>query len=84
MITLEEIKDKLRKRLIEHEGNIEPYQLVDIIAEAKTIGLEEKDIAKLVPDLDQSINWTAIREEKRHAEEAKLLKKQNQLQAPRR
>ena len=80
-MTLEEIKDKLRKRLIEHEGNIEPFHLVDIVAEAKAIGLEEKDIAKLVPDLDQSINWAAIKEEKRIAEETKLLKKQEQLLA---
>ena len=80
-MTLDELKDRLRKRLIEHDGNVSPHHLTDLIEEAKTIGLEEKDIARLVPDVDQSINWAAIKEEKRLVVEVKQLKEQEKLQA---
>jgi len=80
-LTLDDIKDKLRNRLIEHDGNIEPHHLVDIVEEVRAIGLSERDISKLVPELDQSINWTAIREEKRIEQETIRLKEQEGLKA---
>ncbi len=80
-MTLDDLKDHLRRRLLEHDGNIEPHHLVDLVEEAKKIGLAERDIAKLVPEIDQSINWAAIKEEKRAALETKLFKEQADLQA---
>ena len=64
MITLEELKEKLRARLIEYDGNAAPNDLVDLIEEAQELGISEQQIARLVPEVDRSINWEHIRAEK--------------------
>jgi len=69
-MTLEEVKEKLRRRLIDNDGNVAPHNLVDIIDDAKSAGLGERDIARLLPEIDQSINWAAIKKEKQAAQEA--------------
>jgi len=78
-ITLDDIKDRLRRRLIEYDGNIAPHNLADIIEDARAIGLEEKDIARLVPELDKSINWSLIREEKRVEQEMIRMQEREKL-----
>lgn len=79
-ITVEDIKNRLRQRLIEHDGNIAPHDLLDIVEDARDIGLTEHDIARLVPEVDISVNWPAIREERRAAAELKLMEQQRLLQ----
>lgn len=69
-MTLEEIKEKLRRRLIDYDGNVAPHNLVDIIDDARSAGLGERDIARLLPEIDRSINWKAIKDEKQAAQEA--------------
>ena len=64
MTTEEALKDKLRQRLTDHDGNIAPHDLVDIIDEAKELGISEQLIARWLPELDRSINWEQVRAEK--------------------
>src|SRR5436305_1739786 len=71
MITIEEIKERLRQRLIDHDGNIEPNDLIDIVEDAREIGIDKTAIARLVPEVDRSINWEHIRAEKIKAAELK-------------
>lgn len=70
-MTLDSIKQKIEKLLVETDGHLHPHDLAAIVEEAKSIGLDDKQIARLVPEVDRSINWDKIREEKAAAEEAK-------------
>jgi hypothetical protein len=80
-ITLDDIKDRLRRRLIEHDGNIAPHHLADIIGDARAIGLQEMDIARLVPEIDRSVNWAQVREEKRLQQASEQLQEEQKQQA---
>lgn len=64
MLTAEELKEKLRKRLTELEGHAAPEDLEDIIEEARELGMNEAQIARMVPEVDRSINWEHIRLQK--------------------
>lgn len=73
MTTINEIRKRLEERLIEHDGNLEPNDLLDIIEDAEKIGIDKEQISRLVPEVDRSINWEHIRAEKlKAAEEAEL------------
>jgi hypothetical protein len=78
MLTLDELKDKLRKRLIDLEGHVEPADLEDIIEEAKELGLADEQIGRLVPEIDRTINWEHIRLEKEKAIEAAAIEAERQ------
>lgn len=80
-MTLEAIKEQLRKLLIEHDGNIAPYQLAEIIEAARKTGIEEYHIARLLPEADRAINWVAVREEKKIKEEARIQREEDLLHA---
>lgn len=67
MLTAEELKEKLRKRLTELEGHAAPEDLEDIIEEARELGMNEAQIARMVPEVDRSINWEHIRLQKEQA-----------------
>lgn len=64
MINVDSVKEKIRQLLIEKDGDIQPHELKDIIIEAKQLGIDDKQIAKLVPEVDRSINWEQIRKQK--------------------
>ena len=68
ILELQDLKDKLKQRLIDHDGNVLPHQLTDIVEEAKELGLTDRDVARLMPEIDQSINWAQVRKEKDAAE----------------
>jgi hypothetical protein len=70
-MTLDDLKDKLRRLLIEYNGNVAPHQLSDIVREARALGLDEHEIASLVPDTDRTINWVEVKEQKKLVEMAK-------------
>lgn len=70
-MTLDTIRQKIEKLLIETDGQLHPHDLAAIVAEAKSIGLDEAQIGRLVPEVDRSINWEKIREEKAAAVEQK-------------
>ncbi len=78
MLTLDELKDKLRKRLIDLEGHVEPADLDDIVEEAKELGLTDEQIGRLVPEIDRTINWEHIRLEKEKAIEAAAIEAERQ------
>lgn len=63
-MTLENIRLKIEKLLVETDGQLHPHDLAAIVAEAKGIGLDEAQIARLVPEVDRSINWEKVRAEK--------------------
>ena len=81
-MTLDDLKDKLRQRLIETDGHPTPYDLRDLIEEAKELGLDDR---QLVPEVDRTINWEHIRaekakeEERRKEEEAKAAARQKEI-----
>lgn len=64
MVTIDSIKDKIRAILIEKDGNVQAHELKFIVDEAKEFGITDKQIAKLVPEIDRSINWEQIRKQK--------------------
>lgn len=80
MNKIDALKIKLHDLLIEKYGDVKPWELNDIITEAKEIGINEKQFNKLLVEVDQSINWEAIRKLKDEsiikAEELKLLAKE--------
>lgn len=78
MLTLDELKDKLRKRLIDLEGHVEPADLDDIVEEAKELGLTDEQIGRLVPEIDRTINWEHIRLQKEKAIEAAAIEAERQ------
>lgn len=63
-MTLNTIRQKIEKLLLETDGQLHPHDLAAIVAEAKSIGLDEAQIARLVPEVDRSINWEKVRAEK--------------------
>ncbi len=63
-VTLDTIRLKIEKLLVETDGQLHPHDLAAIVAEAKSIGLDEAQIARLVPEVDRSINWEKVRAEK--------------------
>lgn len=67
MLTVDELKEKLRGRLTELEGHAAPADLDDIIEEARELGMSDEQIARMVPEVDRSINWEHIRLEKEQA-----------------
>jgi len=73
MVTIDSIKEKIRDLLIEKDGDVQPHELKFIIDEAKQLGINDKQIAKLVPEIDRSINWEHIRKQKE--EDVERLKK---------
>jgi uncharacterized protein YgiM (DUF1202 family) len=64
MASLDSLKTKLYDLLIEKDGDVKPWDLKDIFAQAKELNLEEKQVNKLLVEVDQSINWEAIRKQK--------------------
>ena len=64
MVSLDSLKTKLHDLLIEKDGAVKPWDLKDIFAQAKELNLEEKQVNKLLVEVDQSINWEAIRKQK--------------------
>ncbi len=78
MLTLDEIKGRLRKRIIDLEGHVEPADLDDIVEDAKELGMTDEQIARLVPEIDQTINWEHIRVEKEKAIEAAAIEAERQ------
>jgi len=74
MKELEDIKERIRQILIEKEGNVQPHDFKDIIDDAKKLGVDDKQIRKLVPEVDRSINWEYIKlqKEKEREKEQKL------------
>ena len=64
MINVDSVKEKIRQLLIEKDGDIHPHELKDIIIEAKQLGIDDRHIAKLLPELDRCINWEQIRKQK--------------------
>jgi hypothetical protein len=80
MNKIDALKIKLHDLLIEKFGDVKPWELSDIITEAKEVGINEKQFNKLLVEVDQSINWEAIRKLKDEsiikAEELKLLAKE--------
>ena len=81
-VTLDSIRHRLEKLLIETDGHPEPHNLAPIVADAKAIGLDDRQIARLVPDVDRRINWEAIRAEK--AAEARQEEAQSEVERIRR
>jgi len=69
MITVDSIKEKIGLLLIEKDGDVKPHELKFIIDEAKKIGITDKRIAKLVPEVDREINWEHIRKKKEEEKE---------------
>jgi hypothetical protein len=67
MLTIDELKDKLRRRLTELDGHATPTDLEDIIEAARELGMTDERIARMVPEVDRAINWEHIRLEKEHA-----------------
>ena len=69
MITIESIKEEIRSLLVEKDGDLHAHELNSIVEEAKQIGLTDKQIAKLVPEVDKEINWEHIRKQKEEEKE---------------
>ena len=82
-MTLDDLRLKIQKLLIETDGQLHPHDLAAIVVEAKGIGLDEKQIARLVPEVDRSIQWDKIRAERAAAAELEVVEKESREAAER-
>jgi hypothetical protein len=67
MKSLENLKEKIHDILINNDGDIKLSEHKDIINDAKEVGLDERQLSKLVIEVDRSINWDFIRKQKEEA-----------------
>lgn len=77
MTAQEIISEKIRELLIEKDGDVQLHELNGIVEEAKILGMDDKQIKKLLPEVDRTINWEHIRQQKEQkAEHEKKLKQE--------
>ena len=68
MNSIELLKKYLHDHLIEKDGNFETGDLVEIRKDAKELGLDERQLSKLLQEVDSSINWEFIYKQKEEAQ----------------
>jgi hypothetical protein len=68
MNSIELLKKYLHDHLIEKDGNFETGDLVEIRKDAKELGLDERQLSKLLQEVDSSINWEFIHKQKEEAQ----------------
>jgi hypothetical protein len=67
MESIESLKNRLHDLLIEHEGDVKLANHQEIIREAETLGIDKRQLSKLLQEVDSRINWKYIREQKEKA-----------------
>ena len=65
--TIDIFKEKLRDLLIQQNGDVKLLEHKDIIDAGKELGLTEKQINKLLIEVDSTINWELISRQKEDA-----------------
>jgi len=69
MKSLESFKSFLREILINNDGDIKLREHKDIILYAKNLGLDERKLSKLLQEINNTINWNLIEQQKKEPED---------------
>lgn len=69
-MTLEDLKEKLKRRLIESNSVLDAHQLADLTEEGRKLGLDDRELNKMLQEVDRSINWKEVKEQKKLADQA--------------
>jgi len=67
MTSIENLKDKLSDLLIQKDGDVKLSEQRDIVNDAKELGLDEKQLSKLLQEVDSGINWDYIKKKKQES-----------------
>lgn len=60
MNKIDSLKEKIRNKIIETNGNLQSSDIKIFAEEAKRLGLGDREIADLIPKVDSTINWDNI------------------------
>lgn len=60
MNKIDSLKEKIRNKIIETNGNLQSSDIKIFAEEAKRLGLGDREIADLIPKVDSTINWDYI------------------------
>lgn len=67
MRSIETLKEQIHDILIKKDGDVKLSEHREIINEAKDLGLDERQLSKLLQEVDSAINWDFIRKQKEEA-----------------
>lgn len=80
MKSVESFKELLKEVLIKNDGDLKLHEHPDILVYAKELGLDERKLSKLLQEVDSTINWDYIKQQKELLDKEPVAKQQKRKQ----